>query len=367
MSVPFIDLKRWEPSFIEAWKEKLVKLSEKAHFIGGEENEKLESSLSKDSQNKFAITCANGTDALQIALRTVEIGPRDIVLLPDFTFWASFEAIVNVGAIPITVDINPNDMQMDYELYCEACQKHKPKAAILVHLFGWGSQDIEKFRNFSKKNGIYLIEDGAQSYGSLYKGHSIYKEAQIATLSFYPAKVFGGAGDGGCVLTSDESLGERIRTLANHGRNTHYSYDFVGWNSRLDTLQAAFLNIVYTKLPSRIESRRNLCNTYRKKFLGHKEIQCISPPKDFQENGYLNVLIIPEKRDNFIHRLKGKKIGFATTYPETISEQKGAINFLQESIGGEMAKKTSLSILNLPVFPYMREDEIEASVRPLLP
>ena len=360
MAVPFIDLKRIEAGFLERWQAKLAELSAQMQFIGGAEVEKLEGSLIEDCQSKFAISCANGTDALQIALRAAGIGPGDLVLLPDFTFWASFEAIVNVGALPITIDIDPEDLQMDYELFRQAFTKYKPKAAILVHLYGWGSQNLQKFRDFSRENKLILIEDGAQAYGTLYHKKSIFQEAQIASLSFYPAKVFGGAGDGGALLCRDETLAQKARALCNHGRQEHYSYDFVGWNSRLDSIQAAYLNLVHAELPKRLESRQKTAKIYQKALAEQKGLRCLEAPRDFTENGYLNVLLMDnKKRAECIESLQAHKVGYGITYPQSISEQKGALPHLKAKLGGKVAQQSGQSVLNLPLFPYIRPEEVE--------
>ena len=369
MSVPFIDLKRWEKNLLEQWHNKVLALSKANSFIGGNEVQDLEKKLSIDTSHDYAITCANGTDALQLALRASNIEPGDVVLLPDYTFWATFEAIVNVGAQPVTIDIDPNDLQMNFELFCMAHKKYKAKGAILVHLYGWSSSNIDNYRKYALENDLRLIEDGAQSYGSTYKENSIYKDAQVATLSFYPAKVFGGAGDGGAILTSDQALAEKIRSLANHGRDEHYSHFYVGWNSRLDTLQAAYLNLVHLYIIDRICSRQKTYFEYQKFFsnFNSKSIKFISAPENYKENAYLNVLLLPEEeREILIKKFKEKKIGYGITYPKSISEQEGSRKYLKGKEGGDVSIKTSKSILNLPLFPYMEKEEIEEVLSTIL-
>ncbi|MCB1322833.1 MAG: DegT/DnrJ/EryC1/StrS family aminotransferase, partial [Leptospiraceae bacterium] len=174
MSVPFIDLKRFEDGFLDAWIAKVTELSRETRFIGGDEVNQFEQNLAQDTGCRFALGCANGTDALQLALRGAGVGPGDVVLLPDFTFWATFEAIVNVGAQPVTVDISTTDLQMDFHLFQQAAEKHRPKAAMLVHLYGWGSADLQRMRTYCRDNHILLIEDGAQAYGVTLDGVSIY-------------------------------------------------------------------------------------------------------------------------------------------------------------------------------------------------
>jgi dTDP-4-amino-4,6-dideoxygalactose transaminase len=363
MSVPFIDLKRLEPGLLDRWTEKVRNLSENTAFIGGPEIAQLESALKSQNEVGDAVSCGNGTDALQLALRAVGVGRGDTVLLPDFTFWATFEAVVNVGADPVTVDIDPAELQMDFDLFCQAVDQYKPKAAMLVHLYGWASSRLADFRKFCKERGVILVEDGAQAYGATFRGESIYRDAEISTISFYPAKVLGAAGEAGAVLTSNPEYAGRLRSLANHGRSEHYSYGHVGWNSRMDAFQAAYLNLALEHLPARLDSRRKSNTYYREAFAGSAH-RCVAPPADFVENGYLNVMIYePARRDRLTAVLKEKGIGFGIVYPEPMSGQAGAQTYIKAAVGGEHARLAGQSVLSLPLFPYMTEAELAEVVQ----
>lgn len=360
MAVPFIDLKRYEPEFLEELNHKIANLCKNAQFIGGEEVEILESSLKEYLNVAHAITCANGTDALQLALRAMGINAGDIVLVPDFTFWATFEAVVNVGAHPVTIDTDISDAGVDINAFSEAISQLKPKAAIIAHLFGWASSKLTDLRKLCMDNNVLLLEDGAQCFGTLHNNESIYKNALISTTSFYPAKVLGGAGDGGAVFTNNSELATKVKQLANHGRTSHYGYGLVGWNSRLDSIQAAFLNLSLKHIQSRINSRRASANFYQHK-LPELGIKVMLPPSDFEENGYCNVCTI----DNTMLKariesvLKSKNIGFANIYPSVMSEQEGALRYLKNHIGGNTGKSLSRIVLNLPLFAYMKGNELD--------
>lgn len=360
IKVPFIDLKRFEDGFLDALNTKFALMAANAQFIGGTEVALLESRLQEMLNVKHAISCANGTDALQLALRAMGVGRGDVVLVPNVTFWATFEAVVNVGADPMTVDADLADGGVDYEALEEALVSVKPKAVIIVHLYGWGSARLADIRTLCKKHGVMLLEDGAQSFGVDYRGESIYAGAAISTTSFYPAKVLGGAGDGGAVFTSDPELAERVRRMSNHGRTTHYGYGDVGWNSRLDSLQAAFLNLGLDHIEQRIASRRYACEFY-KKHLSELGLEVMLPPADYQENGYCNVCLIrdPVKKATFESSLKAADIGFGNIYPGVMSQQLGAKGFNKGHFGGSAGETLCSSVVNLPLFPYMSDVELE--------
>lgn len=357
MTVPFIDLKRFEDGFVDTFTEKVRNLTSNTSFVGGAEVQKLEETLCMENNVRYAIACANGTDALQLALRAAGVGPGDTVLLPDLTFWATFEAVVNVGADPVTVDVSSTDLQMDYDLFVKAVEQYKPKAAMLVHLYGWASARLNDFRSFCLERNIALIEDGAQCYGVQANGTSIYSGAQISTISFYPAKTFGAAGDGGAVLTDDEKLAEKIRSLGNHGREQHYAHGSVGWNSRMDSFQAAFLNLSHPHFAARLKSRQAIARRYQEE-LPKLGWNCVLPPAGIVENGYLNVTLHdPAARPAIEAHLKAKGIGFGIVYPGAVSDQKGAEAYLKGKVGGDVARRISASVLNLPLFPYMTDAE----------
>lgn len=366
MSVPFIDLKRFEDGFLDRWAKITADLTANTRFVGGPEVAGLEERLAKENDAKFAVGCSSGTDALQLALRAAGVGRGDTVLVPDSTFWATFEAVVNVNADPVTVDIDPVDLQMSFSVFEEAVKKHKPKAAILVHLYGWGSARLDEFRTFCKNNNMVLIEDGAQSYGVEWKGKSIYSGAHIATISFYPAKTLGAAGDAGAVLTDDESIAKKMVSLANHGREEHYAHGDVGWNSRLSTFQAAYLNLALDYFPERLASRRKFAAKYREVLPG-LGINVVGVPEGYTENGYLNATLHePEVRDPLKAHLGNLGIGCGIVYPGAVSDQKGAESYIKAKEGGENARTLAKSVLNLPLFPYMTDaefDEVLAGIK----
>lgn len=360
IKVPFIDLKRYEEGFLPALNEKFAAMAANTQFIGGDEVARLESNLRQSLGVSHAVTCANGTDALQLALRALGVGRGDVVLVPDVTFWATFEAVVNVGADPVTVDADLADGGVDFAALAEGIARFKPRAVIIAHLYGWGSARLAEIRTLCSKAGVPLLEDGAQCYGADYRGRPIYAGALISTTSFYPAKVLGGAGDGGAVLTDDADLADKVRRLGNHGRTTHYGYGDVGWNSRLDALQAAFLNLSMDFIERRIASRRESAERYRGS-LPRLGIEIMAPPADYAENGYCNVCLVrdPAQKARLESALKEAGIGFGNIYPGVMSRQPGAAGICKGHSGGEQGELLCASVVNLPLFPYMKPEEAD--------
>ncbi|MFC3940620.1 DegT/DnrJ/EryC1/StrS family aminotransferase [Pseudomonas gingeri] len=363
INVPFIDLKRLEPGFHAALMEKFHAMTINAQFIGGAEVVALESRLQAELQVAHAVSCANGTDALQLALRAVGVGEGDVVLVPNVTFWATFEAVVNVGARPITIDADITDGGVSFAAFEQAIREASPKAAIIAHLYGWGSARLQDLRDLCKKHSVALIEDGAQSYGAEFRGEPICKGALISTTSFYPAKVLGGAGDGGAVFTDDAALADKVRRLGNHGRTAHYGYGDVGWNSRLDSLQAAFLNLSLDHIEQRIASRRESVAFY-KDALSSTGIELMSAPASYKENGYCNVCLVRDvdTKNALESALKTAQIGFANIYPGVMSGQPGAAAYIKGHFGGQVGEQLCASVLNLPLFPYMTGEELQSVV-----
>lgn len=363
ISIPFIDLKRFEPGFHQSMMEKFHSMTAEAQFIGGAEVALLENRLREKLQVAHAVTCGNGTDALQLALRAVGVGEGDLVLIPNVTFWATFEAVVNVGAKPLTVDADLSDGGVCFEAFEQAILEAKPKAAIVAHLYGWGTARLFDLRELCRKHGVILVEDGAQSFGVSYQGEPIYKGAHISTTSFYPAKVLGAAGDGGAVFTDDTELADKVRRLGNHGRTAHYGYGDVGWNSRLDSLQAAFLNLSLNHLEARIESRRRAATFYRKN-LPLTGIQLMDVPEGYEENGYCNTCLISDQAQKTALevQLKAEGIGFGNIYPSVMSSQPGASAYIKRHFGGQVGEQLCASVLNLPLFPYMTDLELQRVV-----
>jgi dTDP-4-amino-4,6-dideoxygalactose transaminase len=361
--VPFIALNRFENSFKENFLRDVSELIDNTQFVGGPQVATLEKQLADKSGAQFAVGCANGTDAIQIALRAVGVERDQVVLVPDMTFWATFEAVVNVGAYPVTVDVNRQSCHWDINTFKDAVDQFNPKAAILVHLYGWASPDTEEIRAYAKENNVLLIEDCAQCFGTNYDGQSIIATALIATTSFYPAKVLGASGDAGAVFTNDEEIAETARVLCNHGRTDHYSHGLVGWNSRIGSYESLFLNHSLKYIDARLESRLAAIQYYQDHLTG-LPLKISRSSDRVNENGYCAVAMIePALRAGLINSLQLANIGFGTIYPGAMSCQSGAAPFLKGKIDHGNADYISKAVLNLPCFAYITEPELAYVVK----
>lgn len=338
-------------------------------FVGGPKTAALAEELAAYTHADHVVPCANGTDALQLALRAAGIGPGDKVLLPDSTFWASFEAIYNVGATPVAIDIDPETLHLSHKTCEAAIERFTPKGLMMVHLYGWASPETHAIRKLCREQNVVLVEDSAQAMGTKIapaanlsspesEWESIYENTALATTSFYPAKVLGASGDAGGVFTNNKSIRDTVERLGNHGRVDHYRHGDVGWNSRVGVYESIFLLHSLKHLPARLESRRKSLNIYREE-LRDTPVEVLSPGAGVWENGYLNVCRVSEKdRDPLMNWLKEHKVGCGNVYPTPVHEQPGASAHMPEQWTEGHASAASRRQLNLPCFAYMSEDEL---------
>lgn len=361
--VPFIALNRFEDGFKEQFLNGVTDLVDNTQFVGGPQVAKLEQTLAEKSRADYVVGCANGTDAIQIALRAVGVEKGQVVLLPDMTFWATFEAVINAGAEPVTVDVNRETCHWDIETFKQAVDEFQPKAAVLVHLYGWACPDTAAIRAYAKEKRVLLIEDGAQCFGTDYDQKSVLGTALIATTSFYPAKVLGASGDAGAIFTNDEEIAKTARILCNHGRTDHYSHGLVGWNSRIGSYESLFLNMSLNHIDARLQSRINAVEYYQEHLEG-LPLNALTSVERVKENGYCAVAMIePALRSDLIKSLQNANIGFGTIYPGAMSHQPGSNAFLKGKIDLGNADYISKSVLNLPCFAYISEAELEYVVK----
>lgn len=359
MKVPFIDILRYETGFYEKMTAATAELLKNGHFVGGPIVAQFEKNLNTYTQSKYSLGCANGTDAIQVALRAAGVEKNDKVMIPDMTFWATFEAVVNVGAIPYTLDVSRETLHLTLSAVKEGIEKFNPKALILVHLYGWACPETLEIRQYCKEKNVLVIEDCAQAVGTKINNESVIATAEVATTSFYPAKVLGASGDAGGIFSRSEAVINTAKILLNHGRTGHYDHGLIGWNSRLGAYEATFLDLALPHLDAKLESRRAVCEYYRKN-IKNPALKFIAPASNVWENGYLSVAVVdPAVRPAFIEYLKAHNIGYGTVYPGAMSEQPGAKAHLGGKISHGHADWVSKAVINLPCFAYMTKEEMD--------
>lgn len=366
MNIPFINIK----DSIESMREMVLKewdqIYQDAAFIGGKRVVDFELALSKQLHINHVVSCANGTDALIVALQAMGIGPGKTVAIPNLTFWATYEAVVQVGATPVLIDIDPVDLQMSFDDLKYASSKTKLDAVILVHLMGWATIKLDDFRHFCNDSNIQLLEDGAQAYGVKINNQSVFAGANVSTLSFYPAKVFGGVMDGGAILLKEDAVAEKSRSLCNHGRKDHYSYEYVGWNSRMSAMQAAFLKISMETISAKIASRLEALNWYKTILSPYQGvIKLHEPPQSCVGNGYLAVIETALDGQYLVDELKKKGVNCGRVYPETMDmQQHGALALRFSDLA--RSKKFVKHVINLPLFSGITKEQCEYSALQLI-
>jgi UDP-2-acetamido-2-deoxy-ribo-hexuluronate aminotransferase len=353
--IPFVDLKPYvklvagaDPIARQGMHHTLVDFLDSCEFIGGgPTTQRFEAALAETLDAKHAVACANGTDALQLALRAAGIERGHRVAIPNLTFWATLEAVVNVGATPVLLDIAPTDLQMDFGEFVRAHNSRRFDAAILVHLYGWCSGKLNEFRGFSRDKRITLIEDGAQAFGVKYDGASVFADADIATLSFHPAKVIGAIGDAGAVLTRNERTAKRVRALANHGRSGHYEHAAVGWNSRMDAIQAAWLLRALDVCWQVLDGRRDIL---------HALSQSGSTYAPFG-NGYLDLRLV-DNPDRVQKRLHELGVDARRVYPRALSGQPGMAGNAILTGPLLVSCRTAERAISLPLWYGMTDEQV---------
>lgn len=309
-------------------------------FIGGGPTTQLfEKNLAAKLDAKHAVAVANGTDAIQLALRAAGIERGHRVAIPNLTFWATLEAVVNVGATPVLIDVDKDDLQMSLSEFVRAHRARRFDGAVLVHLFGWCSTQLAEFRGFCRESRITLVEDGAQAFGVQSDGESVFADADVITTSFHPAKVIGAIGDGGAVLTNNARTAQRVRVLANHGRIGHDEYAAIGWNSRMDAIQAAWLLRALEVSDTVVENR---LATVLERYDTH-----VRPT--IRSNGYMNVRQVDDPAALSL-RLHALGIETRRVYHRTLADQPAA-HGAAIPVGSLMvSRQFAERVINLPLY-----------------
>ncbi|QOC23464.1 DegT/DnrJ/EryC1/StrS family aminotransferase [Wenzhouxiangella sp. AB-CW3] len=306
---------------------------------------------------KHALGCASGTDALHLALRAAGIGPGDEVITTPFTFIATAEAIAYCGATPVFVDIDARTFNVDPEA-ARAAITDRTRALLPVHLFGQPA-DMAALQVLAEEHGLLLIEDCAQSFGAAIDGRQTGSFGLAGCFSFFPSKNLGCYGDGGLITTSDDQLFETLWTLRNHGRKAgDYYHEMVGYNSRLDEIQAAILRVKLARIDQFNEQRRRVAQAYGR-LLGDTEL--VMPYEDgIGRHVYhqFTMLVPEQRREALMQALRDESIASAVYYPTPLHQQP-AFADLGVHDGLPVSEEVSKRCLSLPVFPEMTDEQIE--------
>lgn len=356
----FIDLAAQQTVINDKLQANIKKVLTHGKYILGPEVHELEEKLAEYTGAKYCITCANGTDALQIAQMAFDIGPGDEIITPGFTYIATAETVAVLGAKPIYVDINPQTYNLDTEKL-EAAITPRTKAIIGVSLYGQCA-DYDVINTIAAKHNIPVIEDAAQSFGASYKGKKSCNLTTVACTSFFPSKPLGCYGDGGAIFTNNEVLATVMRQIARHGQDRRYHHIRVGVNSRLDTLQAAILLPKLEILDDEVQARQRVAETYNQLFA---EAGITTTPliEAHNESAWAQYTIQVDNRDEIQAKLKEKGIPTAVHYPIPLNKQPAvADDNAVLPVGDAIAKK----VISLPMHPYLKADDQKYIVTAIL-
>ena len=354
--IEFIDLKAQQARLKDKIEAGIQNVLTHGQYILGPEVAELEEKLAAYVGAKYCITCANGTDALQIAQMAFGIGPGDEVITPGFTYIATAETVAILGATPVYVDVNPNSYNLDVA-QLEAAITRRTKAIIPVSLYGQCA-DFDVINTIAAKYNIPVIEDAAQSFGATYKGRKSCNLTTVACTSFFPSKPLGCYGDGGAIFTNDDELAKVIRQIARHGQDRRYHHIRVGMNSRLDTLQAAILLPKLEILDKEMQARQHVAETYTKLL---NEAGILSTPfiEEHNQSAWAQYTIQVDNRAEVQEKLKSQGIPTAVHYPIPLNKQPAvADSSVSLPVGDAIAKR----VMSLPMHAYLSEDDPKSIV-----
>jgi UDP-2-acetamido-2-deoxy-ribo-hexuluronate aminotransferase len=346
--IPLVDLKGEYNLLKEEIQNAIHNVLQSGSYILGEKGRELEQKIASLTGTSYAAGVANGTDALILSLEALGIGHGDEVITTPFTFFATAEAISSVGAIPVFVDIDSITYNLNPNLI-EQCITDRTKAIMVVHLFGQPA-DMDAIRKVASEFNLKVIEDACQTIHSTYKGKSIGSFGDISCFSFYPSKNLGAYGDGGMIVTNDNTLYERILLLRNHGSLEKYKHRFIGYNSRLDEVQAAILLVKLKMITEWIDRRKDLAKRYTAKlseFVGTPTIELD------REHTFHQYCIKLKNRDGLVVYLKEKGIATAIYYPIPLHLMEAYHSLYYKKGDFPIAENTANSIMALPIFPTM--------------
>ena len=355
--IPMVNLKAQYAEIKDEIEQGLAQTIENCSFILGPNVQGFEKEAADYLGAKHAIGVASGTDALHLALAAEGIGAGDEVITTAFTFIATAEAICYVGAKPVFVDIDPRTFNIDPEAIEQAITP-KTKAVMPVHLFGQPA-DMARIKEICAKHNLKLIEDCAQSFGARIDGKQTGSIGNAAGFSFFPSKNLGAFGDGGLVTTNSDETAAKVKMLRNHGSDVRYYHDVIGYNSRLDDMQAVILRVKLKRIEQYNQGRRRAAHLYSKLMA---DLPLTVPYEDgLGEHVYHQYTLLCDRRDDVLKALQDKQIGCAIYYPVPLHRQ----NVFKEAyadVSLPVTESVAASCMALPICPNLSDENIETIV-----
>jgi len=357
--VPFLDLKIQYHNIEEEIHSVLLSVLEKSHFILGENVSRFENEFSQYLGGGYSVSVGSGMAALYLALLAAGIGPEDEVITVSHTFVATYLAIIQVGAKPVLVDIEPTSFSIDIHKIEKRITK-KTKAILPVHLYGHPA-DMEEICKIAKKYNLYVIEDACQAHGSRIGKTKTGQFGDLACFSFYPAKNLGAYGDGGLVFTKNKKLYEKLLALRNYGQRKKYYHDYFGINSRLDEIQAAILGVKLTYLDKWNAMRRDVAAKYTSG-INSPSVSCPREKEKYYHVYHLYVIRTPYRK-KLQDWLLQNGIYTQIHYPIPVHMQKCYLHLSKERICLPITEKISKEILSLPIYPELQDVQIDHVIK----
>lgn len=357
--IPFIDLAAQQSRIRPRIDAAIKRVLDHGQYVNGPEVKELEEKLAPLAGVKHVISCANGTDALTLGLMALDVKPGEAIFVPGFTFAATAQVVATLGAIPFFVDILPESYNIDPASLEMAISLSKQKGlktvgVIPVGLFGQPA-DHPAIERIAEQHGLWVMDDAAQSFGSLYQGKPSGSWGRLATTSFFPAKPLGCYGEGGAIFTNDGELAHLLLSLRSHGQGTN-TYDNVrlGMNGRLETLQAAILLQKLSIFEEELHTRQSIAARYSKALQPHMYVPKIIPQATSSWAQYTVQLPAFIDRDDVVHTLKQAGIPTMVYYPKGLHQQPAYVSYPR----GDMSVSENLSrrVLSLPMHPYLQEE-----------
>ncbi len=361
MKVPFLDLKKSYAELEVRLEKKVLHSLKSGRYIGGQEVEDFENNYSKACNAKYCITTGNGLDALFLGLKSLEIGPGDEVIVPAHTFIASWIAIHRTGAKIVPVDVDNSSFNIDVDLILKKLTK-KTKAIMPVHMYGQPC-DMEGILKLAKKYNLKVIEDAAQAHGASYKNRPIGGIGDLTAWSFYPAKNLGAFGDGGAITTNSFKIYRKVKSLRSYGSVKKYENEIVGYNSRMDPVQATVLNIKLENLKLSNEKRKSLAEIYLNE-LDNKKI-LLPEINNWSQHAWHLFCVRHNKRNSIRKTLKEKKIETIVHYPIPPHLQKAFKNLKFKKNSFPNTENISNNVFSLPLNPSLTKDQVHYVVKSL--